>query len=166
MESHDSIMPLHFAMKGKRCIENKNAIAYEKAGESIKDEFKRKVRMNRLIMKRILPSLRILNIFRYKWFTLFYLGHRTSRYLLWLSHLLILISSIFLAKSFLLFQLITFIQAVIFLLVIIQQLLKTKFRLLVILHYYFVTILAQWIAVLKTITRKNKPFWENVKSTR
>src|SRR5699024_8877573 len=94
--SHDTAMPLYFALEKKRAISNHDAVAYEKAGEVIEDEFKRKVRMNRIILKAILPDIRVLNIFKYKWFTYFYFGHRTCRYLLWIAHLVLLISNIIL----------------------------------------------------------------------
>src|SRR5699024_6304714 len=93
IESHDSAMPTLYAIQGKRAVANHDAIAYEKAGEIIEDEFGRKVRMNRIILKYILPDLRILNVFKYKWYTYFYLGHRTCRYLLWISHLILFLSS-------------------------------------------------------------------------
>src|SRR5699024_6103163 len=91
IKSHDANMPRYYALKGKRALYNPNAVAYEKAGENIEDEFKRKVRMNRGILTSILPDFRILNIFKYRWYSYFYFGHRTCRYLLWLSHLLILV---------------------------------------------------------------------------
>ncbi|HZK33922.1 MAG TPA: glycosyltransferase family 2 protein, partial [Bacillota bacterium] len=99
IESHDSAMPLFYALSGKRALCNHDAIAYEKAGENIKDEFGRKVRMNRRILSKIVPDLRLINIFRYKWFSFFYFGHRTCRYLLWLAHLTLLVSNIFLINN-------------------------------------------------------------------
>ena len=85
------------ALDKKRAIYNPNAIAYEKAGEVNEDEFKRKVRMNRILLKGILPDIRVLNVFSYHWFSFFYLGHRTCRYLLWIMHLLALLLNIPLA---------------------------------------------------------------------
>lgn len=73
IQSHDTAMPLFYALQGKRAIANHDAIAYEKAGEVVDDEFGRKVRMNRLILKHILPDVRILNVFKYKWFSFFIL---------------------------------------------------------------------------------------------
>ena len=96
IQCHDSAMPLHYALNGKRAIANHNAIAYEKAGENIQDEYKRKVRMNRIILSSIFPNIKLLNIFKYKWFTYFYFGHRTSRYLLWLNHIILHTSNIIL----------------------------------------------------------------------
>ena len=77
IQCHDSAMPPLYALEGKRAIANHDAIAYEKAGEVIEDEFGRKVRMNRIILKNILPDIRILNVFKYGWFSYFYFGHRT-----------------------------------------------------------------------------------------
>ena len=57
IKCHDSSMPLYYALNGKRAIANQNAIAYEKAGENIKDEFKRKVRMSRIALHSILPDI-------------------------------------------------------------------------------------------------------------
>src|SRR5699024_7054713 len=99
IESHDSAMPFYYAYKGKRAIANHDAVAFEKAGENNEDEFNRKVRMNRRILYRLFNSLQILNVFKYKWFTYFYFGHRTARYLLWLSHLVLLLSNIILSVS-------------------------------------------------------------------
>ena len=110
---HDSSMPLYYALQGKRAIANHDAIAYEKAGEVIGDEFNRKVRMNRVILSHILPDIRILNVFKYKWFSYFYFGHRTCRYLLWISHLFLLITNtLLLWESW--FYILTFIGQVLF----------------------------------------------------
>src|SRR5699024_7285114 len=99
IQSHDSAMPFYFAMKGRRAIANHDAIAYEKAGETIEDEFGRKVRMNRRIIEKIMPNIKLINVYRYKWFSYFYFGHRTCRYLLWISHVLLLISNGLLIKG-------------------------------------------------------------------
>lgn len=95
IQCHDSSMPPYYALKGKRAIANHDAIAYEKAGEVIEDEFGRKVRSNRVLLAQILPDIRILNIFKYKWFTYFYLGHRTCRYLLWIAHFVLFATNVF-----------------------------------------------------------------------
>src|SRR5690606_36200877 len=58
IKSHDGNMPRHYALLGKKALYNPDAVAYEKAGEVIEDEFKRKVRMNRGILINILPDIR------------------------------------------------------------------------------------------------------------
>ncbi len=108
IQCHDSAMPIFYALKGKRAVANHDAIAYEKAGEVIEDEFNRKVRMSRILLKHIVPDFRILNIFKYKWFSYFYFGHRTCRYLLWISHFILLLTSAILSFHSILFLLFFF----------------------------------------------------------
>ncbi len=53
IKSHDGAMPKYYVLKGKRAIYNKDAIAYEKAGTKVEDEFGRKVRMSRTILSAL-----------------------------------------------------------------------------------------------------------------
>ena len=166
IQCHDSAMPLFYALQGKRAIANHDAIAYEKAGEVIEDEFGRKVRMNRIILKHILPDRRIFNVFRYKWFSYFYFGHRTCRYLLWLSHLLLLVASVLLSKS-LWFYLLAFVgQICFYTLALVRAVTKSQNKYLTLIYYYTVTIIAQWVGVYRILTGQSKPFWEKAESTR
>lgn len=166
IQCHDSAMPPMYTLRGKRAIANHDAIAIEKAGEVIQDEFGRKVRMNRILLEYILPDIRILNIFKYKWFSYFYFGHRTCRYLLWISHLMLFISHAYLASDNMI-MLTTFILHMSFyLLSVIAAIIKPKNKIMMMMYYYSVTILAQWLGVFNSITRKSKPFWEKAESTR
>ncbi|WP_010681356.1 glycosyltransferase family 2 protein [Acetivibrio cellulolyticus] len=166
IECHDSAMPIYYALKGKKAVCNHEAIAYEKAGEVIEDEFKRKVRMNRIILKHILPDLRILNIFKYKWFSYFYFGHRTCRYLLWISHLLVLIASALLFRESLFYLMVFEGQVVFYMLALARAVTKNENKFLTLIYYYTVTIIAQWFGVYRILTGKAKPFWEKAESTR
>jgi len=166
IKSHDANMPRYYALKGKRALYNPNAVAYEKAGENIEDEFKRKVRMNRGILTSILPDFRIINIFKYRWYSYFYFGHRTCRYLLWLSHLLILVSNAILVTDHWVY-LFTFIgQLFFYILALVKLLTGSNNKTLTIIYYYCVTIIAQWVGVFNILTGKTKPFWEKAESTR
>jgi cellulose synthase/poly-beta-1,6-N-acetylglucosamine synthase-like glycosyltransferase len=166
IQCHDSAMPPLYALKGKRAIANHDAIAYEKAGEVIEDEFGRKVRMNRIILKHILPDIRILNIFKYKWFSYFYFGHRTCRYLLWISHLSILITSAVLIQESWFYLMVFVGQALFYLLALVRAITKINNKYLTLIYYYTVTIIAQWVGVYNILTGKAKPFWEKAESTR
>lgn len=166
IQCHDSTMPLYYSLQGKRAIANHNAIAYEKAGENDEDEFKRKVRMSRIVLGAILPTIKILNIFKYKWFTIFYLGHRTSRYLLWLSHITLLLSNIFLLKINIIYVIAFVLQIVIYVLALLKNIFNINNKIFNFCSYYCMTIVAQTIGVFKTITGQNKPFWEKAESTR
>ena len=166
IECHDSSFPLRFALEGKRAVFDPTSIAYEKAGESNQDEYKRKVRMNRNILHNILPSPKILNIFKYKWFTVFYLGHRTCRYLLWLAHFIVLITNIILSSQGW-FWMITLIgQLLFYALAFIGHITKAGNKYLKLITYYVMTVLSQWHGVYNIITGKAKPTWSKAESTR
>lgn len=166
IECHDSSFPVRFALKGYRAVYQPSAIAYEKSGENDADEYKRKVRMNRNIFHNILPSFKILNIFKYKWFTVFWLGHRTCRYLLWIAHLLLfIISGVLCTKNW--FWAITMIGQIIFYCVAIFGILsKSNNRLVKLVAYYTMTVLSQWHGVFNIVTGKAKPTWAKAESTR
>lgn len=166
IQCHDSSMPLFYALGGKRAIANHDAIAYEKAGEVIEDEFGRKVRMNRIILKHILPDIRILNIFKYRWFSYFYFGHRTCRYLLWISHLMLLVSSTLLIRESWFYLIVFSGQVLFYLLALLRNITKSQNKYLTLIYYYTVTIVAQWVGVYKILTGQTKPFWEKAESTR
>lgn len=165
IECHDSSMPYYYAMHFKRAIFNEKAVAFEKAGENLEDEFKRKVRMNRGILMNLSKGIAVLNIFKYKWFSYFYFGHRTSRYLLWLSHLLLFVSNfilMLLAHGAWLYLFL--LQVFFYFMGFIGKYAKT--RVLCMTHYYCMTILAQYYGVINIITGKAKPTWDSASSTR
>lgn len=167
IECHDASFPIIFALEKKRAIYNPDAIAYEKAGEANKDEFKRKVRMSRNILMRICPSLKIFNVFSYRWFSYFFFGHRFCRYLLWLMHPLVLLINVPLAFFDGLFWQITLgLQMLFYLVALIGLVAKNGNRWIRIVFYYCMTIIAQWNGVLNYITGKSKPVWEKAESTR
>ena len=163
---HDSAMPLYYSLQGKRAVSNANAIAYEKAGENTGDEFKRKVRMARIVLRFIMPSVKILNVFKYRWFTYFYLGHRTSRYLLWFNHIVVVISNAFLVVYSPFYFVTMILQCIIYLMALMQMIFKTRNKILVFVNYYCMTIVAQFVGVVKTVLRRDRPFWEKAESTR
>lgn len=166
IKCHDSSMPVYYALEGRRAIANHDAIAYEKAGENNKDEFKRKIRMNRIILSAILPSIKILNIFKYRWFTYFYLGHRTCRYLLGGMHIIALLVNLLLLSSGWIYFIAFFCQLIVYILAIVKLITKANNKYLNIIYYYCMTICAQLIGVKNIFTGKAKPFWEKAESTR
>lgn len=166
IQSHDTAMPLYFAMKQKRAIANHDAIAYEKAGENVGDEFGRKVRMNRLILKHILPNFRILNVFKYRWFSYFYFGHRTCRYLLWIAHLILYVTSILLASQTWFYMLAFIGQTLFYMVALFTAISNSNNKYFTMVYYYTITIVAQWVGVYKIIRGQAKPFWEKAESTR
>ena len=167
IECHDSSFPIVYALEKKRAIYNPEAIAYEKAGEINEDEFKRKVRMNRIILRGICPDTRVFNVFSYHWFSYFYFGHRTCRYLLWLMHLLAFVVNIPLAIVGGWFWKVTLAAQVLFYsMAAIGWITKSGNRVVRIVSYYCMTVVAQWKGVINILSGKSKPVWEKAESTR
>ena len=164
---HDEAMPYYYARKKLKAKYNPDAIAYEKAGESLKDEFKRKIRMNRSILDNFWNWVRTWNIFKYKWFSVFFFGHRFCRYSLWWAHLLALAASIVLSCCCNIFGFVTLgLQILAILVAIISLILQPKNLLFRMTGYYFMTVIAQYIGVFNILTGRAKPFWKSVDSTR
>ncbi len=167
IECHDSSFPFVYALSKKRALYNPDAIAYEKAGEIDEDEFKRKVRMNRDILTGICPNVCVFNFISYRWFSYFYFGHRTCRYLLWLVHLTALAVNIPMAVLGCLFWKVTLgLQALFYLIALLGLITRGSNRLVKIVFYYCMTVVAQWKGVVNIITGKSKPVWEKAESTR
>lgn len=164
---HDGAMPLAYALRRKRALFNPNAIAVEKAGENNRDEFKRKVRMNRGILITLRRAYKTANIFKYRWFSVFYFGHRTCRYSLWLAHIVLFVSSIFIALGgSVLGAIITAVQLLAFIAAYIAVKLSLKNRLIRLIGYYGMTVCAQVCGVVKILTGKASATWEKAESTR
>lgn len=164
IECHDLSMPYYYARQNKRAIYNPNAIAYEKAGETTEDEFKRKVRMNRTIITDIVNGVKVFNIFKYGWFSYFYFGHRTVRYLLWFFHFLALTSNLLLITENWFWRIVCFLQILFYILGAIGK--RSSFKVVHMVYYYCITVLAQWVGVINVITGKAEPVWKSVGSTR
>jgi cellulose synthase/poly-beta-1,6-N-acetylglucosamine synthase-like glycosyltransferase len=166
IQCHDSAMPVHYVLQGKRAVYNKNAIAYEKAGSNVNDEFGRKTRMSRSILSSLIPNLRIFNIFKFGWFSYCYFGHRYCRRNLWLAHILAFLANILLVQVHYIFILSLGLQIVFYLLALAKHISKINNKLFNMVYYYSITIIAQVIGVYRQLTGKSKPFWDKAESTR
>lgn len=165
IQCHDGVYPTISVLKGRRAIYEEKAIAYEKAGENTRDEFKRKIRMGRGILFSKYSKLQKYNPFKTGIFSYFYFCHRYLRYSLYLFHIFIYISNMFLLENK--FYLYIFIlQNLFYLLAILGNFIKIKYKILYLPYYYMITVSAQFIAILKSILGLNKPFWEKAESTR
>ena len=164
---HDEAMPFYYARRKQKALYNPDAVAYEKAGESMRDEFKRKIRMNRSILNYTWNWVLTCNVFKYKWFSLFFFGHRFCRYSLWWCHLLALASTIVLSCYLNIFGLVlTGIQLLAIIVSIISILIQPKNLLFRMVGYYSMTLFAQYVGVFNILTGRAKPFWKSVDSTR
>lgn len=164
---HDSSMPYEYAIRGKRCLFEPKAVAVEKAGENDSDEFGRKVRMNRIIPRTLANGFKILNVFKYGYFSLFFFGHRICRYSLWIAHLAAFIAPMIggiLGNVFWLSVLAA--EIVAYALAVVARVMKPKSKLLRLWGYYVMTVAAQLVGVFRVIVGKSNGTWEKAESTR
>ncbi|MDT2813653.1 glycosyltransferase family 2 protein [Vagococcus carniphilus] len=161
--SHDSIFPPKFVVKGKKAKFNPNAIAFEKAGENLGDEFKRKIRMSRKIIKINFVDFQKYNMKKCGIFSFFYFSHRFCRNFLFLFHLIALITNVFLINNTF-FLILLLLQTSFFFCSFLGIYIHNKY--LKVFTYYTMTVLAQLLGAYKEITGKSKPFWEIAESTR
>lgn len=166
VSSHDYEMPLHAALNGKRALYNDKALAFEKAGSTTSDEFKRKVRMQRRILTNIRTNLRRLNIFKYGWFSFFHFNHKTLRFLQAFFHIVLFISNIFLIRQGFIYKLIFLGQVVFLILAILGQVSKAKNKIVYFPRYYSMMMLAQILGAKNELTGKSAATWEKAESTR
>lgn len=166
IKCHDSAMPIESVLMGKRAVYNNKALAYEKAGETSEDEFKRKVRMARYILNVHFERLDKYNFIKYGWFSYFYFCHRHLRNSLFLLHIALFVSNLFIMNENIFFTIIGIGQILFYLSAISYKIFGLNNKLMYIPHYYSLTIYAQLVGAFRQITGKSRPFWERAESTR
>lgn len=166
VSSHDYEMPLAAGLNHKRALYNPAAIAVEKAGATTKDEFKRKVRMQRRILTNLFTNLRRLNIFEYGWFSFFHFNHKTLRFLQAFNHILLFISNLALLNHGIFYRIFFLGQVAFFTLAAIGKLTDSKTKIFYFPRYYSMMMLAQLKGAYNEATGKSKPTWEKAESTR
>jgi cellulose synthase/poly-beta-1,6-N-acetylglucosamine synthase-like glycosyltransferase len=164
--SHDGFIPTKMVLKGLTAKFEPNAVAYEKAGETSEDEYKRKVRMQRGQPWKKYYDIQKFNIFKYGWFSYFYIGHKYLKYQLYLLHFILYILNYMLIENNIVYLVIFVLHSLFYILAIIGLITKSKKKLLYYPYYYTMTIVAQAHAVFNTLTGNSKSIWEKAESTR
>ena len=164
--SHDGFFPTKMVLQGLTAKFEPFAIASEKAGDTCKDEFKRKVRMQRgQPWKKYYDSAKF-NVFKYGWFSYFYLGHKYLKYQLYLFHLILLFTNYMIYETSPIYGLMFICQCLFYVLAIMGWLTGSRSKILYVPYYYTMTIVAQAVSVYNTLTGKSKSIWEKAESTR
>lgn len=166
VSSHDYEMPLHAGLNHKKALYNPKAVAVEYAGANSKDEYKRKVRMQRRILTNLFTNLRRLNIFEYGYFSFFHFNHKTLRFLQSFFHILLIISNLFLLNDGVFYRIFFLLQVAFFTLATIGKLTESKSKIFYFPMYYCLMMLAQIHGAINQITGKSKATWEKAESTR
>ena len=166
VSSHDYEMPLYAGINHKKALYNPKAIALEKAGQTSKDEFKRKVRMQRRILTNIFTNLRRLNIFEYGWFSFFHFNHKTLRFLQAFNHIVLFIANLALLNEGDFYRIFFLIQVAFFTLAGIGKLTESKSKVFYFPYYYTMMMAAQLKGGYNEATGKSKATWEKAETTR
>jgi cellulose synthase/poly-beta-1,6-N-acetylglucosamine synthase-like glycosyltransferase len=164
--SHDGFMPTKMVLQGMKAKFEPKAVAYEKAGETSKDEYKRKIRMQRGQPWKKYYDIEKFNIFKYGWFSYFYIGHKYLKYQLYLFHSILYILNYMLLQDSLFYTTIFIFHSLFYILAILGYTSKSKNKIVYYPYYYTMTIIAQAHAVFNTLTGKSKSIWEKAESTR
>lgn len=166
IECHDGSYPTLAVLMKKRAIYEELAIAYEKAGESSEDEFSRKVRMGRTILKAKYSNFSKYNPFKTGLYSYFYFCHRYLRYSLYSLHLIIFFTNLTIYKYHKIYALFFILQTLFYFCALMGSITKFNNKVLYYPYYYILTLYAQLISIKKGIFRENKPFWEKAETTR
>lgn len=163
--NHDLVLPPLIVSQGYRAVYNEKAIAYERTGETAKDELNRKIRMLGRTWHYIINNKWIFNPLKMGWiYSMFMISHRLLRYSSGLLQFLIFIIPIFLLdNSFFVF--VFLIQALFYLLLIPSSfglLGKKMYTVFYLNLFHYATI----IGFLKAITGRVSPFWKSIDNTR
>mgnify|MGYP000888609964 CR=1 FL=1 len=164
--SHDGFMPTKMVLQGMNAKFEPRAVAYEKAGETSNDEYKRKVRMQRGQPWKKYYDIEKFNIFKYGWFSYFYIGHKYLKYQLYILHIALYFLNVTLSLEFNIYLFILIFHSIFYLLSIIGWVSKSKSKVFFFPYYYLMTIIAQAHAVIVTLSGKSKSTWLKSESTR
>ena len=166
VSSHDYEMPLYAGLNHKKALYNPDAIAVEKAGQTSKDEFKRKVRMQRRILTNLFTNLRRLNIFKYGYFSFFHFNHKTLRFLQAFNHIVLFVTNLALLNDGVFYRIFFLLQVLFFTLAAIGKLSESKSKIFYFPYYYTMMMVAQLKGAYNEATGKSKATWEKAETTR
>lgn len=164
--SHDLYYPQLVVKKGRLALYAKEAVAWEKSGDNIRDEFSRRVRMLGRTWLGMFREPEIFNLFKRKGvYTLMFFTHRFLRYLLpfWLimvfsANWLLAVGGGWYLVSFL-FQLSFYFSACL-------GLLGFKGKIFFFPLYLTMFAIASLLGLSNVVRGRIKPYWEQSASTR
>ncbi len=78
---NDFVLPLSVIAQGYQCLLAEDAWCSENPGKSLESEFRRQSRITNRSLRAIGRHLRLLNPFRFPWFSFFFFSHKVVRFL-------------------------------------------------------------------------------------
>jgi cellulose synthase/poly-beta-1,6-N-acetylglucosamine synthase-like glycosyltransferase len=150
--------------QGRRLVFDSEALSYEEPASQASGEFARKVRMMTRGLRAVLLHKKLLNPFKYGFYSLALFSHKIARRLMPLCLLILLISSFFL-KANANFYFIAFIGQIFFYTFAVIGYVSRKsdlgqFKLFYIPFFYCLANAAAFIAVIKVLSGKRIELWQ------
>ncbi|HPU35468.1 MAG TPA: glycosyltransferase family 2 protein [Bacillota bacterium] len=166
-QSHDFEFPRHMVLKSKRAVYVHEAVAWEKAGVTTEDEFKRKVRMlarvwGSILKAPVLPGALLHNLS----FTWKFITHRVLRYLAPFLLVLVFILNVFLYPQGRLYQILYLLQITFYSLALAGAVYRIKARVFYIPFYFCLFHYACIRGLLQALFKNPPAVWEKAGSTR
>ena len=160
----DFVTSMRIVAKGYRFVYEPEAYAIETASATIKDEWKRKVRISAGGIQAIIRLPELLNPFRYGLICWQYVSHRVLRWTLApLALPIILISNIFLFNQSLLYKACLFGQLVFYSIALLGHLLRAKkisIKGFFVPYYFSMMNLSVFAGVVRLIRKQQSVVWE------
>jgi poly-beta-1,6-N-acetyl-D-glucosamine synthase len=160
----DFVTSMKIVAAGYRFVYEPNAFAIETASASIKDEWKRKVRISAGGIQAIFRLLEMLNIFKYGWISWQYMSHRAMRWSVApLALLLLLLSNIILFPYSKLYSLVLIAQITFYLLAIVGHLFresKIGIKGFFVPYYFTMMNVSVYAGALRLLRRTQSVVWE------
>lgn len=165
--SHDLELPHRMVAKGKLAVYEPQAIAFEKAATSTREEYRRKIRMLSRTWHRILHGTSLYNPFKYgAVYTWMMVSHRLLRYLVPFFQLTLLASSFLLWGQGLFYRAALMGQVLFYLLAALGAIFHLQQRPFYLAHYFCMFNFASLAGFYRAVTGKVSPIWEKAQSTR
>jgi len=156
---NDFIIPLNVVRKGKRVILDKDIYCVEETTKGTQNIFKRQVRITTRTAWAIRRNIELLNIFKFKSFSLFLLSHKVIRLLTPFILLFTLILNLMILKLSTFYLITLSGQALFWLLGLIGLLGVTRVRLISICKFFIITFAAQLIGCLRMMAGIEDIMW-------
>jgi hypothetical protein len=160
---HDLTFPYVTVQRGKRAVYDADAQAWDRPARDLEDEYGRKVRMFEHCWLILLRGRMLRGVGPLYLFELF--SHRVLRYLSGLIHLVLLVTSVALVRSGLVYELVLAAQIALFVLAAAGRL-RISLPGAAVAYYYVLVTWATVAALFRYVRFGVPPVWEKVEGTR
>jgi cellulose synthase/poly-beta-1,6-N-acetylglucosamine synthase-like glycosyltransferase len=160
---HDLTFPYVTVQHGKRAVYDPDARAWDRPARDLEDEYGRKVRMFEHCWLILLRGRMLRGVGPLYLFELF--SHRVLRYLSGLLHLVLLVTSVALVRSGLVYELVLAAQIALFVLAAAGRL-RVPIPGAAVAYYYVLVTWATVAALFRYVRFGVPPVWEKVEGTR